>query len=92
MGTRPAGSPFEERHGLDHFKAYVWSSVVAYNFALFVRLRPPHSLREHAAPSLRPGFSECVSRAPRFAAHESLPKLALGSQLKRRVLAEELVH
>jgi IS5 family transposase len=26
--------------GLDHFKTYVWSSVVAYNLALFVRLRP----------------------------------------------------
>src|SRR3954465_5397347 len=26
--------------GLDHFKAYVWSSVVASNLALFVRLRP----------------------------------------------------
>jgi len=26
--------------GLDHFKAYVWSSVVAYNLALFVRLKP----------------------------------------------------
>jgi IS5 family transposase len=25
--------------GLDHFKAYVWSSVVAYNLALFARLR-----------------------------------------------------
>ncbi len=25
--------------GLDHFKAYVWSSVAAYNFALFTRLR-----------------------------------------------------
>jgi transposase, IS5 family len=25
--------------GLEHFKAYVWSSVVAYNVALFVRLR-----------------------------------------------------
>jgi transposase, IS5 family len=25
--------------GLKHFKAYVWSSVVAYNVALFVRLR-----------------------------------------------------
>ena len=25
--------------GLDHFKAYVWSSVVAYNLALFTRLR-----------------------------------------------------
>jgi transposase, IS5 family len=25
--------------GLDHFKAYVWSSVVAYNLSLFVRLR-----------------------------------------------------
>jgi IS5 family transposase len=26
--------------GLIHFKAYVWSSVVAYNLALFVRLKP----------------------------------------------------
>jgi IS5 family transposase len=26
--------------GLDRFKAYVWSSAVAYNLALFVRLRP----------------------------------------------------
>lgn len=26
--------------GLDHFKAYVWSSVVAYNLVLFARLRP----------------------------------------------------
>ena len=26
--------------GLDRFKAYVWSSVVAYNLALFARLRP----------------------------------------------------
>jgi IS5 family transposase len=26
--------------GLDHFKAFVWSSVVAYNLALFARLRP----------------------------------------------------
>ena len=26
--------------GLDHFKAYVWSSVVAYNLALCARLRP----------------------------------------------------
>ena len=25
--------------GLDHFKAYVWSSVVAYNLIVFVRLR-----------------------------------------------------
>ena len=25
--------------GLDHFKAYVWSSVVAHNLALFARLR-----------------------------------------------------
>ena len=25
--------------GLDHFKAYVWSSVVAYNLALFTRLK-----------------------------------------------------
>ena len=26
--------------GLEHFKTYVWSSVVAYNLALFARLRP----------------------------------------------------
>ena len=26
--------------GLDHFKTYVWSSVAAYNLALFARLRP----------------------------------------------------
>jgi transposase, IS5 family len=26
--------------GLDHFKTYVWSSVLAYNLALFARLRP----------------------------------------------------
>src|SRR5205085_5337184 len=26
--------------GLDHFKAYVWSSVVAYNLALLARLKP----------------------------------------------------
>ena len=26
--------------GLSHFKAYVWSSVVAYNLALFARLKP----------------------------------------------------
>jgi len=26
--------------GLGHFKSYVWSSVVAYNLALFTRLRP----------------------------------------------------
>ena len=26
--------------GLDHFKAYVWSSVVAYNLALLTRLKP----------------------------------------------------
>jgi IS5 family transposase len=26
--------------GLDHFRAYVWSSVVAYNLTLFARLKP----------------------------------------------------
>ncbi len=26
--------------GLDHFKAYVWSAVVAHNLALFARLKP----------------------------------------------------
>ncbi len=27
--------------GLDHFKGYVWSSVVAYNLVLFTRLNRP---------------------------------------------------
>ncbi|HEX9638627.1 MAG TPA: ISNCY family transposase [Acidobacteriota bacterium] len=26
--------------GLEHFRAYIWSSVVAYNLALFTRLKP----------------------------------------------------
>ena len=26
--------------GLDHFKTYVWSSIVAYNLVLFTRLKP----------------------------------------------------
>ena len=26
--------------GLDHFRSYVWSSVVAYNLALLARLKP----------------------------------------------------
>jgi IS5 family transposase len=26
--------------GLEHFKAYVWSSVVAYNLVLLARLKP----------------------------------------------------
>ena len=26
--------------GLDHFRAYVWSAVVAYNLVLFARLQP----------------------------------------------------
>ncbi len=26
--------------GLEHFKAYVWSAAVAYNLALFARLKP----------------------------------------------------
>ena len=26
--------------GLDHFKSYVWSSIVAYNLVVFTRLRP----------------------------------------------------
>ena len=30
--------------GLNQFKAYVWSSVVAYNLVAFVRLRPSCSL------------------------------------------------
>jgi IS5 family transposase len=28
------------RHGLGHFRAYVWSAVVAYNLALLARLKP----------------------------------------------------
>jgi IS5 family transposase len=27
-------------HGLDHFKAYIWSAVVAHNLVLFARLKP----------------------------------------------------
>ncbi len=26
--------------GLEHYAAYVWSSIVAYNLALFTKLRP----------------------------------------------------
>ena len=26
--------------GLDHFKAYIWSAVVAHNMVLFARLKP----------------------------------------------------
>jgi IS5 family transposase len=26
--------------GLDHFKAYIWSAVVAHNLVLFARLKP----------------------------------------------------
>ena len=26
--------------GLDHFKTYIWSAVVAHNLALFARLKP----------------------------------------------------
>ena len=40
--------------GLDHFRAYVWSSVVAYNLALFARLMPTStpSSAKPAIPSL----------------------------------------
>jgi hypothetical protein len=35
------GSCFERKHaGLDHFKAYIWSAVVAYNLVLFARFKP----------------------------------------------------
>ena len=27
-------------HGLDHFKAYIWSAVAAHNLVLFARLNP----------------------------------------------------
>jgi IS5 family transposase len=37
--------------GLDHFRAYVWSAVVAYNLALFARLKPA-SRPPLAAPRL----------------------------------------
>jgi IS5 family transposase len=40
--------------GLDHFKAYVWSSVVAHNLALLVRLKPsiPDPFKLQQPPSL----------------------------------------
>ena len=37
---RPAGLARCTWRGLDHFKAYIWSSVVAFNLALFARLKP----------------------------------------------------
>ena len=41
VGARPhSRSASLARQGLSHSKAYVWSSVLAYNLALFVRLRP----------------------------------------------------
>jgi IS5 family transposase len=38
--NRGYGLPQCTWRGLDHFWAYVWSSVVAYNLALFARLKP----------------------------------------------------
>ena len=44
--------------GLDHFKAYVWSAVVAYNLALFARLKPAsHRLDRQLHRSAEPAKS-----------------------------------
>ena len=32
--------PLIERRGIDHFKAYIWSAVVAHNLVLLARLKP----------------------------------------------------
>ncbi len=37
---RPYGLARCSWRGLDQFKTYAWSSAVAYNLALFARLRP----------------------------------------------------
>jgi IS5 family transposase len=37
---RAYGLARRTRRGLGHFKAYVWSAVVAYNLALCARLQP----------------------------------------------------
>jgi transposase, IS5 family len=37
---RASGAGRGTRRGLDHFKAYVWSAVVAHNLVLFARLKP----------------------------------------------------
>ena len=58
--------------GLDHFKTYVWSSVVAYNLVLFARLKPGLTSR------LRP-----MARKPRLipgsAYHSDFQNFAAGS-------------
>ena len=51
--------------GLDHFRAYVWSSVVAYNLALFARLsRPKSLLRPALATPAHPGSISHSNFAP----------------------------
>ena len=50
--------------GLGHFRAYVWSAVVAYNLALFTRLKPtrrPLPPGTEASPA-RAGRSPCAHR------------------------------
>ena len=36
---RPYGAARRTWRGLDHFKAYIWSAVVAHNLVLFARLK-----------------------------------------------------
>ncbi|MGZ2471762.1 hypothetical protein ACVI1N_000053 [Sinorhizobium medicae] len=58
--------------GLDHFKTYVWSSVVAYNLALFARLRPTYA-------GHRAAFRN-TPRAPADATRPYRRQIALRSQ------------
>jgi transposase, IS5 family len=37
---RACGAGRCTRRGLQHFKAYIWSEVVAHNLTLFARLKP----------------------------------------------------
>jgi hypothetical protein len=37
---RPVFGVYATWRGLDHFKAYTWSAVVAHNLVLFARLKP----------------------------------------------------
>ena len=52
--------------GLDHFKAYVWSSVAAYNLALFTRLRTAlrRSIARRSAANRRPQEHQPCSKLP----------------------------
>jgi len=44
---------------LDHFKTYVWSSVVAYNLALFARLRRRLATGMPVSPALPYSTAAC---------------------------------